>query len=247
MRILLSFLALTISLAAQAEWKNQSELAVIKTGGNSELETYNLKTESTLEQGKRTYSFGGHYTLGTSVSEDEDGEEVKEESARNWDVHGKYTQELTKMTSGFIGIMYEGDEFAGYERRDNYDLGGKYKFVDTKKTKSFATLAYRYTKEKTIENEDGEQETFNDNKGVLYYELKRNVREGFDYKFWIEYVYNFTRTEDYLINLEPSLAFALNETFSVKLAYKYMYDNEPATEETEMVDYVYTTALLANF
>lgn len=250
MKSILILLVAITSFAANAQWKNESALAVLITGGNTQLETYNLKTESTLKKEKRSYSFGGHYTLGTQAErEEDDNNEFQDEevSARNWDVHARYTQDLSKKTSAFVQIMIEGDEFAGYNQRDNYDLGGKYKFVESDKLNSFVTLAYRYTIERTVDEDEDGADKFSDNKAVTYYEINKVVREGFSYKFWIEYVYNFTRTEDFLINFEPSLAFALNETFSVKIAYKGMYDNEPAVEGYEQMDWQYTTALLANF
>lgn len=249
MKSILLLVGMLLALSVQAQWSNESALTMIQTGGNTELETYSAKSESTLKKEKRSYRFGGHYTLGTrGVDSNGDGNfDGKEETARNWDAHTRYTQNISLKTSAFVGIIYQGDEFAGYERRENYETGGKYKFVESKKLNSFVTLAYRYTIEQTVEENDEGIDKFNDHKAVTYYEINRVVREGFSYKFWIEYVYNFTRTEDYLINFEPSLAFALNEVFSVKLAYKGMYDNLPASEGLERMDYQYTTALLANF
>ena len=249
MKSLLVLLVAVCSLNVRAQWKNQSELAALVTGGNTEIETYNLKSESTLKKEKRSYSFGGHYTLGTKgIDNDADGEfDGKEESARNWDAHARYTQDLSAKTAAFIQVMFEGDRFAGYKQRQNYDLGGKYKFVESEKLNSFATLAYRYTIEQTVTRNEDDEDVFNDNKAVTYYEINKEIRKGFSYKFWIEYIYNFTRTEDFLINFEPSLAFAMSETFSVKIAYKGMYDNEPATEGNEQMDWQYTTALLASF
>lgn len=248
MKSILILLVAVCSLSVNAEWKNQSELAMIRTGGNTELETYNLKTESTLKKEKRSYSFGGHYTLGTNGIKNDEGDfDGKEDSARNWDVHARYTQELTKKTAAFFQIMFEGDEFAGYDERQNYDLGMKYKFTESEKLNSFASLAYRYTIETAVEEDAEGENEYTDSKAVAYYEINKLVREGFSYKFWMEYVYNFTRTEDFLINFEPSLSLAMNETFSLKIAYKGMYDNEPAVEGNEQMDWQYTTALLANF
>ena len=236
------------------EWSNESELSLLQTGGNTELETYNLKTQSTLKQEKRSYSLGGHYTLGSSEVEDPDDstKTVRETTARNWDVNGKYEQVLSKKTNAFVAVKYEGDEFAGISQRENYDLGAKYKFTEKKEYNSFFELGYRFTVERTLERNEDDEDRFEDNKGRAYYELNRIVRAGFSYKFWVEYIYNFTRTEDYLINFEPSIAFSLNETFSVKLAYKGMYDNDPAAaangqDRLETFDWIYTTALLAKF
>lgn len=59
MKSILILLVAVTGLSAHAQWKNQSELSMLVTGGNTELETYNLKTESTKAMDKNTYSFGG--------------------------------------------------------------------------------------------------------------------------------------------------------------------------------------------
>ncbi|MCO4755204.1 MAG: DUF481 domain-containing protein, partial [Bacteriovoracaceae bacterium] len=110
-------------------FSHRSELAIVSTGGNSKVETYNAKTESTYEVGKRSYTAGGHYTLGLQGADDGD----MQESARNWDAKVKYEQALRRNFNATAAIQFEGDEFSGYEQRENHDLGGKYIFVDTDK------------------------------------------------------------------------------------------------------------------
>ena len=63
---------------------------------------------------------------------------------------------------------------------------------------------------------------------------------------------NFSESDDYLISFEPSIAVAMNKTFSLKVAYKGDYDNEPAVdadsgERNEYLDYTTTTSLIAKF
>ena len=238
----------TISIAQESKWANESEISIIQTGGNTNLETYNFNSDISLKKAKRTYSAGGHYTLGTSKTTDSTtGTETKIETARNWDGHAKYQQVLSKKVSGFFAIQYEGDEFSGYKQRENYDVGAKYNLHEADDYNSFFEFGYRYTTERTTTRNTDNEDVFNDNKGRLYYEVNHKVKSGLSYKFWTEYIKNFTRSEDYLINFEPSMAFTLSEVFSVKIAYKGMYDNEPAVEGNKYLDWTYTTSLIAVF
>jgi len=249
MKMFLLLLVPFIAMAQDKKWSNESELSIVQAGGNTSLETYNLKTESSLKKTKRVYSLGGHYTLGNGevVDQTDSTKKVKEETARNWDAHARYEQILSETFDGFFGVMYEGNEFSGFKQRENYDLGGKYKLHTGDDFNSFFELGFRYTTERALVRDVNNEDTFNDYKGRLYYELNHAVHSGLSYKFWTEYVKNFTRSEDYLINFEPSMAFTINSSFSLKLAYKGMYDNQPATVGNKYLDWAYTTSLLAKF
>lgn len=236
-----------VSMAEEVKWSNQSEASIIQTGGNTNLETYNLKTDVSRKKGKRIYSAGGHYTLGVSKTEDDNGDEIRTETARNWDARLKYEQELSIKGNGYAGVQYEGDTFSGFEQRDNYDIGGKYKMHEGDDFNTFFELGYRYTIERTTTRNEDDEDEFHDHKGRVFWELNHKVREGLSYRFWTEYIYNFTRTEDYLINFEPSMAFTLTSIFSIKLAYKGMYDNDPAIDGNKYLDWTYTTSLIAVF
>lgn len=243
------FLLLAImSFAAFAQdpfkYSNESNLSIIQTGGNTNLQTYDAKTENYLKRKKEEYNLGGHYVLGESEIE-EDGETIKRETARNWDVHGQYTRKFREVWGGFISVKIESDEFSGYEQRNNYDLGGRYTFASTDEFESYFELSYRYTEEYPVEI--GERNVFYDNKGRLFYQLTNKPSPQLSYKFWIEYIPNFSRSEDYIISGAPSIASTLTDIFSLQVSYKVIYDNEPAVEGNEKTDYTFSTTLVAKF
>lgn len=247
MRISSLLICLLFICAAQAKISTETELSSIQTGGNSTVETYNLKTLSKLAKEKSIFSFGGHYTLSASEQVNAEGDEEKVESARNWDANAKYEQTMSDSFSGFVGVIVEGDEFSGIKQRENVDLGGKYYFHKTDKTTSFTEVGARYSIERTTKrNEDGE-DVFNYTKARLYYEIAHQKSESLSYKFWLEYIPNFTESEDYLVTYEPSVAVALSNMFSMKVAYKAVYDNVPNVEGNENTDYTFTTSLIAKF
>lgn len=243
--------ALSTAKATESVITNESELSLIQSGGNSSVETYNAKTEFSLKKEKRSYSFGGHYTLGSSEKILDDGEKEKIESARNWDAHTRYEQELSKNFGGFLGLQYEGDEFSGYKQRENIDLGAKYTLTKSDRVKSFLELGARYTVERKVTRDEDNEDVFRYTKGRLYYEFSRKSSDSLSYKFWTEYIPNFTENEDYMVSFEPSINYVLSSTFSLKTAYKGVYDNQPSLDKfnnrNEYLDYTFTTSLLAKF
>ena len=249
MSVLISVLLFVFSYSAfgQVKFSNESEISSIQTGGNSKVETYNLKTLSKWNQAKRTYSFGGHYTLSASEQVDDNDDEEKVTSVRNWDVNARYEQELSKVLTVYTAIIYEGDEFSGIDQRENLDLGAKHYFTKKDKTTSFAEVGLRYSLEKRTTRDENDEDKFDFTKGRVYYEIDHKYSESVSYKFWLEYIPNFTDSEDYLVSYEPSVAVVLTNMFSLKVAYKSLYDNVPNVEGNENTDYTFTTSLIAKF
>ena len=64
--IKLALLGLLFSGMVQAQYSNESEVSVVVTGGNTEVEIYNGQTKNTYKKEKNTFVLGGHYTYATS-------------------------------------------------------------------------------------------------------------------------------------------------------------------------------------
>lgn len=63
--------------SAYAGFSNESELTIIRNGGNTEQETWNTKTLNSYNHNKNTYKLGGHYSYGKAD---------EELNTRNWDL-----------------------------------------------------------------------------------------------------------------------------------------------------------------
>ena len=226
---------------------NESELSLIQIGGNTNVETYNGKTLTKYEKEKSVFAVSGHYTVAFYKTVDTDGDSVTRESARNWDLLGKYERVLSENINGFVGLQYEGDEFSGFKQRENIDFGGKYLLIKTDKVNASIELGARHTIEKNVERDSDDEDVFNYSKARIYFEHAQVYSEALSWKIWIEYLPNFTESEDYLVNYEPSVSFLLSSSFSLKTAYKVTYDNQPNLEGNDKKDYKLTTSLLARF
>ena len=235
MRMFILFTLLLGSFSAFAEFKNESELGYIQTGGNSQVATTNAKTTNWYDINKNNFRFGGHYIYGESSTAGV--------TARNWSANGRYEREVKPKLSLTIGEVIEGNRFTGIKTRYNSDIGIKYFYIKEDNETFFTELGYRYT----IEDRYSPTENQYDNKGRFYNEYARKPSETFQYRIWLEVIPNFTVTEDYLVNGEASITSILNSVFSLKVAYLGMYDNKPATSSMKMYDYFITTSLVAKF
>jgi len=233
MKLLIALLMLA-SLNAFAQFKNETELGLLQSGGNSDIQTNNAKTTSNYKWDMNTINFGGHYTY---------GETSDAVTARNWDLTTSYERQVSDKLSLLLGEVVEGNRFIGIKSRYNSDIGIKYFYMKDDKRIFFTELGYRYS----IEDRYEPLENTYDNKARLYNEFSHVFSETTQYKFWLEYVPNFTDGKDYLINGEASLTAILNSTFSLKVAYKGMYDNQPAFAGFKNYDFLTTTALVAKF
>lgn len=248
MKKLIVLCLVAFSAVTMAKINTEAGLSAVRTGGNTEVETYSLKSKSTKSWEKRNVSFGGHYTLATQVVTDETTqEEEKVESARDWDVYTRYEQTLSQKLNGFFQVQVEGNEFAGFKQRNNYDLGAKYTFIKDEKINFFSEAGLRYTEEKAVERNSDDEDVFNDTKGNLYVEYGKQVSKTLSWKFWVQYLPNFTRSEDYQINFEPSFNVVLTDMFSLSMAYTGRYDNELNAGVERRLDWTHTTSLIAKF
>lgn len=234
--LLISSLLPTLVLAID-DFTHESEFSSISSRGNSPYESYLTKTSNRIIYDKmHDITFGGHYSYGT-ISD------AQVEIARNWDVNFKYLTGISKRTYIFLGTVVEGNRFAGFSERNNIDLGFTTKFKNRDDFKIYFEYGFRHTVEVPI-NGGGVRK---DQKLRFLGKIDKSISATSSYGVWVEYIPNLTTPKDYMIYYEPSLRVVINSIFSLKVAYKGMYDNLPAISSRKYYDETYTTSLLAKF
>jgi putative salt-induced outer membrane protein len=219
--------------ASPKVFQSESEAGVVTVSGNSSSESYTFKSNNTYTLlDKNIFTLGGHYLRTTANGV---------ESARNWDVNVRYERALNDYFGLFVGHKAESDVYAGYIQRDSEDLGAKYNLLKNDVRSWSVEAGYRYSKTKQTDNT-----TKYDSFGRLYTEYNQAVDKTLSFKYWIEYLPNFTDSHAYLLNTEASLGVMLSQIFSLKLAYLLQYQNLPPNNG-KYVDTTYTTSLVAKF
>lgn len=212
---LLGLLTLIISTHAFAAEPlvSEAEAGLITVSGANESESYNAKAKAVYSQEANVYTAAGRYLRTNSNGV---------ESARNWEAGLRYERELSEHFGVFVGQKAESDVFNGYIQRDSTDAGLKYTLLKEETLTWFAEAGYRYQK---IQPTAGDMS--HNNMGRLYTEVNKSLDKTLSFKYWAEYLPNFTLTDAYLANTEASLNVMINAMFSLKLAYLLQYQNLP--------------------
>lgn len=224
---------LGLSLSVHAQWKNTSELSILKSGGNTEVSVYNITSDTSVVLGNHKLSLGGHYTLGKSS-------DVVD--ARNWDIRLQDRYSLSERWGVFVAEKVEGDRFKGFITRYNTDLGAAYKLYNLDMFKVNLEAGLRYVVE---EKTNGAYA--HDNQLRFFGDLDHTLNAHVAWKFYAEYLKDIEVGDAWEFNFGPSLVSTLNSTFSVKVGYVGEYRNLPAIAGARKFDYKYTTGLIANF
>lgn len=226
--------ATTASAASLVEGlKNESEAGVVITSGNTKTQSYLLRQLDQYEWKANVFKLTGRFLRTVAKGQ---------QTAKNWSLGLRYERELADRFSIFLAQTLDSDIFAGYRQKYSTDVGGKYHIFKTEEQKWFVEAGYRYT----IENRVSGEHRYN-HYARVYTEAERQWNKSFSTKLWLEYLPNFTTTEDWQFNGEASLTAMLTEIFSIKSAYMLRFDNLPAPGATHKTDSTFTTSLVAKF
>lgn len=237
--VLLSTLAAGFQAHAEDGWKNETEISVVQTRGNTATDSYSARQRTSYLEGMNTYILSGRY-LETRTS--------GIESAKAWDAGFRYERAITDLWSSFAGISSEADTYAGFKQRNFFDLGGKYSIIKSEERNLSAEAGYRRGATYFTNNTDA-----TDNYARFFLDYSQKLNEAVSFRIWAEYLPNFTRSEAYLANGEPSVSVMLSKVFFLKMAYLMKYRNEiiPAaptnSAASERLDTTFTTSIAARF
>ncbi len=232
--ILIASLSLKSWAQEKAPWSNESEAAVVKVGGNTESESYSAKEKTTFTQGTDVWVSTARYLQSKSGGA---------ETAKSWDAALRYEKVFSDLWSGFLQHGAESNVYAGYLQRDNTDLGAKYTFIKSDTENALLEAGLRSTRTLSSQGVDSKRENF----GRLYTEYSRQINASVSAKAWVEYLPNFSDSEGYFLNYEPSLTVLMNQIFSLKVAYLVKIHNKILLSTERKEDTAFTTSLVAKF
>ncbi|NBX92887.1 MAG: DUF481 domain-containing protein [Proteobacteria bacterium] len=215
-------------------WGHESEASAVISSGNADNQTYSLSQKTQYLWPNDAIKTNARYLLGKSAGE---------ETARNWAVGGRYERALTQSISSYLGYQLDSNTFANLDYRHTVDIGGKYSFLKEAPHVLFSELGYRLTRE----NQLNPNQLLTSHFIRLYTEWAAQWTSTFSTKLYAEYLPNVTRGEDWQLNSEVSANVMLNEVFSLKTGYLFLYRNTPAGIGKKQLDTLFNTALVAKF
>lgn len=225
---------MALQLNSFAEFKSEDEATIISTSGNSDFKTYALKSDNSYSLNSNTIGLKGKYTY---------GESDKVRNAENWEAQLSFGHALNDSISLIAAEIVEANRFAGFSRRYNTDLGLKYSFLKSDTSTALMSVSYRYSVEKNVDENIADKK---DSKAKIYFEGSKQINKAVFAKLWTEYIPNFSESEDYQINFEPSISVVMSDLLSLKMAYLWNYDHAPSAG-SQAHDTKYTTSVIAKF
>jgi putative salt-induced outer membrane protein len=220
--------------AEEKKWKNEAQLSLFDTGGNTEV--MSLSANNTLR-----YAFDenlkGAWEFSTLYGKS-DG--VKNAESYSTEVRLEYLFTDQLYAAGIAGWLK--DEFAGIKNK--YYLGPAlgYRLFTGPRHFLLGEAGLDYVTEKYIDNSD---EQYIEVRAFGKYEYVFSKKNKFSQS--LEFLYNLDDSNDYKMNSETALISALNEYLSLKASYELKYDNKPTPQTLEETDTVLSLALIVNF
>lgn len=231
--VLIAVLAAFAAPLAHADFKNDAELGLIVTNGNTKTQSLSLKDATNYTWEKNVATFTGNFLR---------AEQNDALSAKNWGIGLRYEREIHALLNAFAAQQVEADRFAGIRQRYNSDLGAKYFLRKLDKDFIwFFEAGYRFTKQN---NTSGTVDNFQ--KARVYGEAEKFWSPTTSTKLWVEFQPNFTLSRAWLLNSEASVSSALSSVFAIKTAYLVRINNLPPVAAGK-TDTSFTTSLVAKF
>jgi putative salt-induced outer membrane protein YdiY len=213
-------------------FKNESELGIVATSGNTQTQTISAKEAASVQTGLNLFKITGNFLKSSNFSI---------EQAYRWGLGVRYERELSPIISIYLGQNVESDKFQNILQRYNTDAGGKATLYTSNAFKWFSELGYRFTRNNFVAS------FRNDQFLRVYSEMERFFNKSVSAKWWFELLPNLSLWQAYRASSELSLSASLSEVFAVKSGYLFRYDNFPITGVTSKTDIMFTTALVARF
>ena len=220
------------------KWKDEAQLAYVKTGGNTEvtlLSAKNLLTYQATEEIKLDWS-----ALARFAETEVDGKTDKSAERYATELHLEYA-----ITERFYTAAHGGwlrDKFAGID--DQYYFGPSvgYKFLIGPKHFLKAEAGVDYVTEDYTDNTDDDYM-----RGRAFGEYAFALTEKTRFSQSLEYLHDFDNSDNYNVNSETALITALSDKLSLKTSYVINYDNEPVPKDLDDTDTTLAVTIVVNF
>ncbi len=219
--------------AGEKKWKNEAELSYVQTGGNTDVTTLSFKNLLNYQFNERLKSA---WKMGAIYGRSE-GERTAESYMT--ELRTDYKLKEKRYLYGMAGFLT--DEFAGFDSRYYGGLGAGYHSLDGPNHFLSSELGLNYSLEEYIDDTD---QRFTEGRAFVSYEYAIGDHSRFSQG--LEYLYDFTESENYRINSDTAMKVQINTIVSLKVGYEVHFDNAPTPETLNGTDTRFYTAIVAN-
>lgn len=209
----LSFAAVSFAETATKPWKNESELSVVSSNGNTRSDSSSGKDTFTYKWTKTTMEL-----IGGGMGARSNGQTI----AEKYFASEKVSYSLSDRNYAFEKIAWDKDRFAGIKNRYDGTVGLGREIMKRPKDLLIAELGGGYTSE---ERYNQKRNSFNS--GRAYSKYTRTLSDTANFSQDAEYIQNFENPDDFRAKTETALIAALSVHFSLKVAYLWKHVGTP--------------------
>jgi putative salt-induced outer membrane protein len=216
----------------ESPWKVRSEIAYVRTDGNSDTQTLAGLLEVSLDLTPNRYFL----TAGVLHSEDQG-----DTTASRKRFTARYERAITDRFFAFLDASYLKDTFAGFDSKIAVGPGLGYDIVKTEAHLLTGGIAVLQTWDNTTEDETDSYAT---GKAILDYTWQ--ILENLKFSQYVDYLVSFEDSSTYFVNSLSKLEVAVNSIFSLATGYAVNYQNDPPGNKDE-TDTRFFTSLIVDF
>jgi len=220
--------------AETRRWKDEAELALVNTTGNSEILTFAFKNAL-------NYKFTPHITGGWEIGALK-GENDGETTAERYYTDLRLDYIVTNQFYTFLLGGWLKDHFAGLDQRYNIGPGIGYKFLSGPKNVLRCEAGLNYTYEDYV---TAEEQAFMEGRAFGSYEYAFSSKNRF--LFNVEYLQAFNESQNFKVNAEAAVVANLIEALSLKIGYGVRYQNRPLPADLEKTDTILSASFIVTF
>lgn len=218
--------------APKKKWKDEAEVSVVSTNGNS---------KTTTTSGKNAFRYLWDKTAVELTAEGLGTKSRNEVTAERYAAGEKFSYKLSDRNYSFEKFNWSKNRFAGIGNRWDISLGAGRSLFSLPKDKVIVELGFGYINEERIHSK---REDFSSGRAYTRYTHDFMTKAAFLQDF--EYLANFKGSEGYRLNTETSITAAVSAIFSVKFSYIWNKVNKPAPGFTKN-DTTTKFSLIASF
>lgn len=215
-------------------WSDQAELSAVDISGNTKATTLSLKNEL-------KYAFNpklnGSWKIGVLYGESND-----QKNAESYSTDMKLDYFIDTRTYGYGTAGWLKNKFAGLDSRYTIGGGGGYEFLAGPTHMLIGEAGLGFTSDNNVD--DTNHDYLN---GRLFGKYTYAFTPKNSFTQSLEYLYDFSRSENYNLISETALIAALTDVLSMKASYTIRYANAPTPDTIKNTDKILGVALVANF
>jgi putative salt-induced outer membrane protein len=232
--LLLSNLSAETTASQSEPLKVHLELSYMNSSGNSETDTFSLKSDFS-KKFDDTKSFKGK--ANGSLVTDDNGEET----TNKFYIEGEYDHKLNSSFFGFIKTDYTADKFSGYDYKVNIGPGVGYKVSFNNKAHNLDfSLGIAYSQDQEKDKDD--YETYSSaNFGVKY---AWKISPLSTLKQDLSVHQDFQDSDNYSGKSVSAFEHKLTDMVSLGVSYSIDYQNNAPAKD---IDKIFLTSLIIDF